>query len=122
MTVKSFYIPHRDAGDPLYNDDIIYSPDVQVIKTDTSMPERMVEADWYPVNVITCAAPNLREHPSNAMNPNAGSHAAQITEQELQVLLEKRIRRIFAVAAADHNSVLVSAHSAVVHFEIHRSW
>lgn len=105
--VKNFYIPHRDAGDPLYNDDIIYSPDVQVIKTDTSMPERMEETEWYPVNVITCAAPNLREHPSNAMNLNAGRHAAQITEQELHVLLEKRIRRIFAIAAADHNSVLV---------------
>lgn len=105
--IKNFYMPHREAGDPLYNDDIIYSPDVQVIKTDASMPERMEEADWYPVNVITCAAPNLREHPSNSMNPNVGRHAAQITEQELSALLEKRIRRIFAAAAADHNSVLV---------------
>lgn len=105
--VKNFYIPHRDAGDPLYNDDIIYSPDVQVIKTDTSMPDRMEEADWYPVNVITCAAPNLREHPSNAMNPNAGRFAAQVTDRELRTLLEKRIRRIFAVAAAENNSVLI---------------
>ena len=105
--IRDFYKPHIDAGNPLYNDDIIYSPDVQVIKTDTSMPERMNEEDWYPVNVITCAAPNLREHPSNLMNPNAGRAAAQLTEQELRTLLETRIRRIYAVAAAVGNDVLV---------------
>lgn len=59
------------------------------------------------MNVITCAAPNLREHPSNPMNPNAGRAAAQITERELRTILESRIRRIFAVAAAEGNECIV---------------
>ena len=105
--MRDFYLPHRKAGNPLYNDDIIYSPDVYVIKTDTSFPDRMKENDWYQVNVITCAAPNLRERPSNAMNPNAGNKAAKITEQELRSLLETRIRRIFKLAAAEGNEVLI---------------
>lgn len=105
--MRDFYLPHRKAGNPLYNDDIIYSPDVYVIKTDTSFPDRMKENDWYQVNVITCAAPNLRERPSNAMNPNAGNKAAKITEQELRALLETRIRRIFKLAAAEGNEVLI---------------
>ena len=105
--MRDFYLSHRQAGNPLYNDDIIYSPDVYVIKTDTSFPDWMKENDWYKVNVITCAAPNLRERPSNAMNPNAGNKAAKITNQELQALLEARIRRIFKVAAAERNEVLI---------------
>ncbi len=28
----------------------------------------MNEKDWYEVDVITCAAPNLRERPSNRFN------------------------------------------------------
>ncbi len=42
------------------NDDLIYSPGVVVCKTDTPVPERMEEKDWYKVDVITAAAPNLR--------------------------------------------------------------
>lgn len=105
--MRDFYLPHRKAGNPLYNDDIIYSPDVYVIKTDTSFPDRMKENDWYKVNVITCAAPNLRDRPSNAMNPNAGNTAAKIANQELHALLETRIRRIFKVAAAEGNEILI---------------
>ncbi len=29
-----FYKPHRNAGDPIHNDDIIYTPNVTVFKTD----------------------------------------------------------------------------------------
>ena len=48
-----FYKPHRDAHDPIHNDDIIYTPDVTVFKTDTSNPVLMPEKDWYNVDVIT---------------------------------------------------------------------
>lgn len=105
--MRDFYEPHRKAHNPLYNNDILYSPDVYVIKTDTSAPKRMPEKEWYQVNVITCAAPNLRKHPSNAMNPNAGSRAAKMSEEELEKLLEGRLRKIFAVAAKEENEVLI---------------
>ncbi len=104
---RNFYEPHRRANNPLYNDDIIYSPDVVVVKTDTDRPERMNSNDWYCVNVITCAASNLRERPSNPMNPFSGNRAAKITETELEKLLERRVRRIFEAAAGDENDVLI---------------
>ena len=59
------------------------------------------------VNILTCAAPNLRERPSNAMNPYAGNQAAKITPAELEKLLTKRIRRIFEIAVANGNEVLI---------------
>ena len=105
--MRDFYIPHRKAGNALYNDDLLYSPGVYAIKSDISYPKRLSEDKWYKVNVITCAAPNLREKPSNMMNPDGGKQVAKISEGDLSVLLEKRIRRIFAVAAADGNEVLI---------------
>ncbi|MEI3411862.1 MAG: TIGR02452 family protein [Blautia sp.] len=60
MMWNKFYKPHRKAGNPLYNDDCLYTPEVIVFKSDISFPERMTEKDWYQVDVITCAAPNLR--------------------------------------------------------------
>ena len=102
-----FYGPHRKANNPLYNNDCIYTPGVVVFKGDISFPERMKEEDWYSIDVITCAAPNLRERPSNAMNPNAGTRAAKITKAELLDLLEKRIEKIFAIAAQNGAEVLI---------------
>lgn len=80
---NGFYGPHRKAGDPLYNDDCIYTPGVYVCKSDVSFPERMEEKDWYQVDVLTCAAPNLRIMPSNMMNPFAGDKAAEIEDDGL---------------------------------------
>jgi uncharacterized protein (TIGR02452 family) len=63
--------------------------------------------EWWNVNILTCAAPNLRERPSNAMNSYAGNQAAKITPAELEKLLTKRIRRIFEIAVANGNEVLI---------------
>ncbi|MBO5716408.1 MAG: TIGR02452 family protein [Clostridia bacterium] len=102
-----FYSPHRKAANPLYNNDCIYTPDVCVFKIDTNFPEPLASKDWWNVNIITCAAPNLRERPSNAMNPHAGDRAAKITPTELEKLLAERIRRIFEIAASNRNEVLI---------------
>ncbi len=102
-----FYYPHRSARTPLYNDDCIYTPGVAVIKSDISFPERLREDERWQVDIITCAAPNLRERPSNFMNPNAGSQPARITREELKELLLTRVRRIFELAAAGENEVLI---------------
>ena len=104
---SDFYKPHRKANNPLYNNDCIYTPAVCVFKSDTNFPEALAKEDWWNVNILTCAAPNLRERPSNAMNPHAGDKAAKITPAELEKLLTKRIRRIFEIAAANGNEVLI---------------
>jgi len=104
---SAFYKPHRKAANPLYNNDCIYTPDVCVFKSDTNFPEPLLKEDWWNVNILTCAAPNLRERPSNSMNPHAGDKAAKITPAALEKLLTKRIRRIFEIAAVNGNEVLI---------------
>ena len=102
-----FYAPHRAERDPLHNDDCIYTPDVVVFKTDTASPVMMPENEWYSVNVITCAAPNLREKPSNMMNFGDGHKAANISDKDLLALHEKRLARILDVAVTEGNEVVI---------------
>ena len=104
---NAFYKPHRKAENPLYNNDSIYTPGVCVFKGDTNFPELMPKDEWWNVNILTCAAPNLRERPSNTMNPHAGYKAVKITPTDLEKLLTKRIRRIFEIAVANGNEVLI---------------
>ena len=78
-----------------------------MFKSDTNAPKLLAEDDWWDVDVITCAAPNLRENPSNRMNPNAGSRNANIDPEELYKLLKTRIRRIFEIAIAEEADVLI---------------
>ena len=55
-----YYEPNRVRWDFRATDAIIYTPDVIVFKSDTDYPELLPESEWYNVDVITCAAPNLR--------------------------------------------------------------
>lgn len=97
-----FYSPHRAARNPLHNDDIIYTQDVVVLKDDDynllSMP--------FQVDVITCAAPNLRQKPSNSYNKHDGD-AIRISRVDLLKLHEKRARKIISVAAMNGGDVLI---------------
>lgn len=102
-----FYTPHRAAHDPIHNDDIIYTPDIVVFKTDTDRPELMERDDWYIVDVITCAAPNLREPPSNRYNSGDGTRAVTPSNRELQVIHEKRLRRILDSAVINHADTVI---------------
>lgn len=95
---NAFYAPHRRAHDPLHNDDCIYTPGVMVFKSDTDYPQLLPEEKWYSVNVLTCAAPNLRERPSNEMNAGDGDAAVHISREDLQILHEKRMRRVLEIA------------------------
>ncbi|MBQ7679674.1 MAG: TIGR02452 family protein [Butyrivibrio sp.] len=96
-----FYQPHREAHDPIHNDDIIFTPNVTVFKTDTAMPELMPESDWFDVDVITCAAPNLRNQPSNRYNNGDGNGPTVMKDKDLLALHEKRLRRILEVALSE---------------------
>ena len=97
-----FYTPHRRSGNPLHNDDIIFTPDVQVLKDDDYRPL----VDPFAVDVITCAAPNLREQPANPYNPSDGD-AKRISKDELYQLHKQRARRILTVAAQNEADVLI---------------
>lgn len=96
-----FYKPHRDAHDPIHNDDIIYTPGVTVFKTDTAAPQLLPESEWYNVDIITCAAPNLRNQPSNRYNSGDRNRQEKMKNKELLVLHEKKLRRILEVALSE---------------------
>lgn len=102
-----FYSRHRMERNPLHNDDCIFTPGVTVIKTDTNNPKLLPEPEWYKVDVITCAAPNLREHPGNAMNPGEGANSVKVSTDELLRLHQKRMRRILDVALLHGSEVVI---------------
>ena len=120
---NGFYLSHIKQQNPLHNDDIIYTPEVVIFKTDTSYPKLMKEENWQTVNVITCAAPNLREKPSNIHNSGDGNVSVSISDNELQLLHEKRGAKILDVALAEKNQVVILGDLVVAHLEINlKSW
>lgn len=102
-----FYGPHRESGDQLHNDDCIYTPRVMVFKSDTEAPALLPEEEWYSVNVITCAAPNLRKKPGNRMNPAERKTEKKLTEKELFELHKKRTERVLEIAKQDQNDAVI---------------
>ena len=105
--MDKFYGPHRRMNNPLYNDDCLYTPGVMVFKNDIAFPELLSEKDWYQVDVLTCAAPNLRSYSVNDMNPNASDNLVSLNHVHLAELLRNRIGQIFAVAANEGAEVLI---------------
>lgn len=97
---RPFYETHRAQNNPLYNDDCIYTPDVVVFKTDTRDPKLLPQDAWWNVNVITCAAPNLR-------TDRDGTVRVRISNDELYKLHIKRMRRILDIAAQKGNDAVI---------------
>ena len=52
---KNFYNPHKEEDEKIANDDIIYSPDVIILKDDSG---KKLDNFNNKVDVISCAAPN----------------------------------------------------------------
>ena len=96
--LEVFYKPHKLLN-VLYNDDIIYTPDVVVFKEDTSEANMLPKEEWYPVDVITCAAPNL--------GAITREKRKQINVFELMMLHKARIERILEVAKKKECEVLI---------------
>lgn len=95
---EKYYAVNRAARDVLHSDACIYTPGVLICKTDATIPQRM--DIFVPVDVISCAAPNLREQPGNRHNTETGERTF-ISDKELYALHLKRARHILHVAAAN---------------------
>ncbi|MDO5849434.1 MAG: TIGR02452 family protein [Methanobrevibacter sp.] len=111
-TEKEYHEKHRQQIkdgeiDVLYGDDCIYTPDVVVFKSDTSNPQMLDENEWYKVDVISAAAPNLRKDPSNKYNPDSGNHQIEISDYGLFNIQKSRIRQIFSIAKETGIEVLI---------------
>lgn len=79
------------------NDDIIYTPDVVVFKTDERTdpiyPKMMRQSEWYKVDVITCAAPELMK--------------MKHTPKNYEEVICSRVKKILDVAAKENVEVLI---------------
>ena len=103
---RLFYKPHRDQKDVRYTDACAYVPDVAAFRADDDSYAMLHKDDRYLVDVLVCAAPNLRPKPYNAMNPGAGE-AIRVSDGELFELHVSRARHMLCVAAAHDIDALV---------------
>lgn len=103
---NKFYTPNRDAQNPLHDDKIIYTPDIIICKTDDGEYSRLPENEFVKVDVITCAAPNLRDRPTNSFNQSEGK-AVNITGQELYQIHFNRARGIILSAYRNKADILI---------------
>ena len=101
---EPFYTKHRNLirnkeMDYMGNDDLIYTPDVIVFKTDERTepiyPKLMEPNEWYKVDVITSAAPELFRA------------IRSIPIEEYEGIITSRIKKILDVAAKEKDEVLI---------------
>ena len=97
-----FYIKHHKQAHNgemnfMGNDDLIYTPDVLVFKSDLRTvpvyPQMLSRDEWYKVNVITCAAPVL-------------ARVATLPDN-YEMAIRSRIKKILDVAAKEGNEVII---------------
>lgn len=101
----SFYQHHRDLNTSKASDSLIYTEGVIICKTDEDLPKRMPKEDWVTVDVITIAAPDLRDK-SNLHAPivNGGTY---MNDAELFGYHVRRAIHMLTCAAAKGADTLV---------------
>lgn len=99
---EPFYTKHRSQARKkemnfMGNNDLIYTPDVVVFKsdlrTDPVYPQMLSKDKWYKVNVITCAAPVMIRVSTRPDN--------------YETVIRSRIKKILDVAAKEKNDVVI---------------
>jgi uncharacterized protein (TIGR02452 family) len=99
---ESFYQKHHhlyitNQMDFMGNDDLIYTQYVVIFKsderTDTVHPRMMNHEEWFKVNVITCAAPQMQ--------------IAKAYPKNYESAIRARIKKILDVAAKENNEVVI---------------
>lgn len=90
---------HRRKMNRRNRDDIIYTPNVVAVRDDANAEQLMPESEWYSMDVITCAAPDLRR-------ARDGSQYAPDREELLDVFTT-RWSCILAAAARHGADVLI---------------
>ena len=101
----SFYKLHHDLNTPKASDSLVYTEGVIICKTDEDLPKRIPKEDWVTVDVITVAAPDLRDK-SNIHAPlvNGGTY---MNDAELFGYHVKRAIHMLTCAASKGADILV---------------
>lgn len=101
----SFYKHHHDLNTPKASDSLVYTEGVIICKTDEDLPKKLQKEDWVAVDVITIAAPDLRDK-SNKYAPlvDGGTY---MNNAELFGYHVKRGIHMLTCAAAKGADILV---------------
>lgn len=103
--IREYYNVNKKYMSNLGSDAIIYSHNIYVFKDkDYNM---LPVKDRFYVDVLTCAAPNLRENPRNQYNTDASEEKLTITDEELYNIHVKRARNILNVAIKNEDDYLI---------------
>jgi len=90
---------HRGQFNRRNTDDIIYTPGVMVVRDDSADEIMLSEDEWYMIDVITCAAPDIR---------NVGDETEYCPEkEELYNEFVKRWKCILCAGAKHEADVLI---------------
>lgn len=103
-TAGKFYDYHWDLirngrMDRRNRNDIVYTPGVVAVRDDANQEAMLAQNHWYEMDVVTCAAPDLRQLGDTAQFTP--------TTEELQELHETRWSCILAAAAKHQADVLI---------------
>ena len=101
----TFYKHHHNLNTPKASDSLVYTEGVIICKTDEDLPKRMPQEEWVTVDVITIAAPDLRDT-SNIHAPlvNGGTY---MNNAELFGYHVKRAIHMLTCTAAKGADILV---------------
>lgn len=102
---RTYYEHHRKLKTPKASDALIYTEDVVICKTDEDLPKRLPREQWVKVDVITVAAPDLRNM-SNRYAPLVDG-GAYMNNAELFGYHVKRAIHVLTCAAAKEADILV---------------
>ena len=91
---RRYYDFHRKLGDAIYTDACIFTPNVIICKSDVDLPQRLPRESWVTVDVMTCAAPNLRYF--------------DLSDEELLKIHETRGRHMMTILANHGAEIFVT--------------
>ena len=101
----TFYKHHYDLNTSKASDSLVYTEGVIICKTDEDLPKRMSKEDWVTVDVITIAAPDLRDKSNQYASIVAGG--SYMNNAELFGYHVKRAIHMLTCAAAKKADILV---------------
>ena len=103
--IKEYYDVNKKYMANLGSDVIIYSHNIYVFKDKNY--NMLPEDERFYVDVITCAAPNLRENPQNQYNDGASKEKITLTDEELYNIHVKRAKNILNIAIKNEDDYLI---------------
>ncbi len=102
---RDFYDHHKALNTSKASDTLVYTEGVIICKTDEDIPKRMAKEDWVSVDIITIAAPDLRDK-SNIYAPIVGD-GTYMNNAELFGYHVRRAIHMLTCAAAKGADILV---------------